>query len=54
MTNTFAVPTSEDGLRGHVGPFGAPVAPLLDIAWVGSDERERGLNLLEESNPFDR
>lgn len=30
--------------------FRADFAPLLDVVWIGSDEHERGLDLLEESN----
>ena len=29
--------------------FRADFAPLLDVVWIGSDEHERGLDLLEES-----
>ena len=28
----------------------ADFAPLLEVVWIGSDEHERGLDLLEESN----
>ncbi len=30
--------------------FLADFTPLLDVVWIGSDEHERGLDLLEESN----
>jgi uncharacterized protein len=30
--------------------FRADFAPLLDVVWIGSDEHERGLDLLEESH----
>ncbi len=30
--------------------FRADFTPLLDVVWIGSDEHERGLDLLEESN----
>jgi predicted nucleic acid-binding protein len=30
--------------------FRADFAPLLDVVWIGSDEHERGLDLLEESD----
>lgn len=29
--------------------FRADFAPLLDVAWIGSDEHERGLDVLAES-----
>lgn len=29
--------------------FRADFAPLLDVVWIGSEEHERGLDLLEES-----
>jgi predicted nucleic acid-binding protein len=29
--------------------FRADFAPLLNVAWIGSDEHEQGLDLLEES-----
>lgn len=30
--------------------FRADFAPLLEVVWIGSNEHERGLDLLEESN----
>jgi predicted nucleic acid-binding protein len=30
--------------------FRADFAPLLEVVWIGSDEHDRGLDLLEESN----
>lgn len=30
--------------------FRADFAPLLEVVWIGSDEHERGLDLLEESH----
>lgn len=33
-----------------VSRFRADFAPLLDVVWIGSDEHERGLDLLEDSN----
>jgi hypothetical protein len=30
--------------------FRADFAPLLEVVWIGTNEHERGLDLLEESN----
>lgn len=35
---------------GALARFRAEFAPLFDVVWIGADEHERGLDLLEESN----
>ena len=33
----------------ELATFRAEFAPLLEVVWIGSDEHERGLDLLEQS-----
>lgn len=48
LVETYALVGRRLG-SGAVAAFRADFAPLLDVAWVGADEHERGLDLLSES-----